>query len=104
MEATLTSGARTRRLFGRHPIGYAFVAPYVIFLGALFAYPLGLDVWISFRDYFFAAPGAEVERPFIGLRNYRDVLGDSAFRRAVLNVLEFIVINVPLTVAIALIL
>ena len=46
-------------------------APYAIFLAAVFAYPLGLAVWISFHDYFFAAPGAQVERPFVGLDNYR---------------------------------
>ena len=32
--------ARVRRLFGHDPIGYAFLAPYLIFLAALFAYPL----------------------------------------------------------------
>ena len=30
------------RLLGRQPIGIAFVAPYVVFLAAVFAYPLGL--------------------------------------------------------------
>ena len=42
--------------------------PTPIFLAAIFAYPLGLAVWISFHDYFFAAPGAQVDRPFVGLR------------------------------------
>ena len=31
--------------------------PYAVFLAAIFAYPLGLAVWISFHDYFFTAPG-----------------------------------------------
>ena len=34
--------------------------------------PAGLAVWMCFHDYFFAAPGAEVDRPFVGLDNYRD--------------------------------
>ena len=46
-----------RRVLGRHPLGLAFVAPYAVFLAAIFAYPLGLAVWISFHDYFFTAPG-----------------------------------------------
>ncbi|MDQ2933516.1 MAG: sugar ABC transporter permease [Chloroflexota bacterium] len=95
---------RMRRLIGRDPIGYAFIAPYVLFLAALFAYPLLLALYISFFDYFFAAPGAEVERPFVGLRNYTQILGDPVFQRAIINVVEFIVINVPLTVVLSLVL
>jgi multiple sugar transport system permease protein len=97
-------GGRVRRLFGRNPIGYLFIAPYVIFLVALFAYPLLLALYISFFDYFFAAPGAEVERPFVGLGNYQQILGDPVFQRALLNVGEFILINVPLTVVLSLVL
>jgi multiple sugar transport system permease protein len=95
---------RARRLFGRDPIGYAFVAPYVLFLGGLFAYPLLVALYISFFDYFFAAPGAHVDRPFVGLGNYTAVLGDPVFQRSILNVAEFILINVPLTVVLSLVL
>jgi multiple sugar transport system permease protein len=94
--------SRLTALLGRQPVGMAFAAPYAIFLAAVFAYPLGLAVWISFHDYFFAAPGAQVDRPFVGLENYRTVLGDPAVRRSFLNVAEFLVINVPLTVMLAL--
>jgi multiple sugar transport system permease protein len=82
----------------------AFAAPYAVFLAVVFAYPLGLAVWISFHDYFFAAPGASVPRPFVGLDNYATVLGDEAVRQSFLNVAVFLVINVPLTVALALLL
>jgi len=95
---------RTRRLFGHDPIGLAFVAPYAIFLVALFGYPLAIAVYISFFDFFFAAPGAVVDRPFVGLDNYTQILGDPAFQRAILNVAEFILINVPLTVGLSLVL
>jgi multiple sugar transport system permease protein len=93
-----------RRLLGRQPLGYLFVAPYVAFLLAIFAYPLGFAVYISFHDYFFAAPGAVVERPFVGLQNYTDALADPVFRRAMLNVVIFLIINVPLTVLVGLVL
>jgi multiple sugar transport system permease protein len=95
---------RMRRLFGRDPIGYAFIAPYVLFLGGLFAYPLLVALYISFFDYFFAAPGAHVNRPFVGLSNYTAVLSDPVFQRSIMNVAEFIVINVPLTVLLSLVL
>jgi multiple sugar transport system permease protein len=97
-------GGRLRRLIGRDPIGYAFIAPYVIFLLGLYAYPLILSLYISFFDWFFAAPGAVVSRPFVGLKNYTQILGDPVFQRSILNVVEFILINVPLTVVLSLVL
>ena len=107
--ATLApSGQRPRplvqRLLGKHPIGLLFAGPYLIYWLALFAYPLGFAIYMSFYDYFFAAPGAQVDRPFVGLDNYAALLSDPAFRRAVINVALFIIINVPLTVTIALVL
>lgn len=91
-------------ILGRHPVGTLLVSPYVIFLVAIFAYPLVFAVWISFHDYFFTAPGAVVERPFVGLDNYIAVLGDPAVRQSFVNVLIFLVVNVPLTVITALLL
>jgi len=91
-------------VFGRQPLGIAFAAPYAIFLAAIFAWPLGLAVWISFHDYFFTAPGASVPRPFVGFDNYTTVLSDPDVRRSFLNVGIFLVINVPLTVVLSLLL
>lgn len=93
-----------RRWLGRQPVGYAFIAPYAVFIGLVFAYPIGLAVWISFHRYFFAAPGAVVNRPWVGLANYRAVLDDPAVRQAFGNIVVFLVINVPLTTALALVL
>jgi multiple sugar transport system permease protein len=92
------------RVFGRQPLGIAFAAPYAVFLAVVFAYPLGLAVWISFHDYFFTAPGAIVPRPFVGFDNYVAVLSDPDVRRSFYNVAIFLVINVPLTVVLALLL
>ena len=108
--ATATAAPRTtpnrRRtgLLGAHPVGALLAAPYAIFLAVVFAYPLGLAVYISFFDYFFTAPGAEVDRPFVGLENYQAVLSDPDVRQAFLNVGIFLVINVPLTVVLSLVL
>ncbi|MFL6132405.1 MAG: carbohydrate ABC transporter permease [Nocardioidaceae bacterium] len=92
------------KALGRQPLGIVFAAPYAVFLAAVFAYPLGLAVWMSFHDYFFAAPGAQVDRPFVGFDNYASVLKDPAVRRSFLNVAEFLIINVPLTVVLSLVL
>jgi multiple sugar transport system permease protein len=94
----------TRVVLGSQPIGLAFGAPYALFIAVLFAYPLGLAVWISFHSYFFTAPGVSVARPFVGLANYRAVLSDTAVGQSLLNILIFLVINVPLTVMLSLLL
>ena len=110
MSGTTTPGptapprSRLTALLGRQPVGILFAAPYAVFLAAIFAYPLVLAVWISFHDYFFAAPGAQVERPFVGFENYSAVLSDPQVRRSFLNVGEFLIINVPLTVLLSLVL
>jgi multiple sugar transport system permease protein len=111
LEGELRPGTRpsraqrlSRAALGRHPIGMLFSAPYALFIAVLFAYPLGLAVWISFHRYFFAAPGVSVPRPYVGLANYQAVLDDPAVRQAFLNILIFLVINVPLTVALSLLL
>ena len=93
-----------RTALGRQPIGMIFGAPYLLFIVVLFAYPLGLAVYMSFHRYYFTAPGVNVPRPFVGLSNYEAVLSDPAVRQAFLNVLIFLVINVPLTVAVSLLL
>ena len=105
-----TSASPGRRRFGlktvlgRQPLGILFAAPYALFLAVIFAYPIGLAVWISFHDYFFTAPGVVVDRPFVGLDNYVDAVSDPAVRKSFLNVVVFLVINVPLTVVLALVL
>ncbi|MDQ1597115.1 MAG: multiple sugar transport system permease protein, partial [Microbacteriaceae bacterium] len=59
---------RKRHPFGRsNPLGLLFSAPYLLFVLAVFAYPLGFAIYIAFHDYFFTAPGAVVSRPFVGL-------------------------------------
>ncbi len=96
-------GRLVRKLLGEQPLGAALAAPYVVFLATVFAYPLGLAVWISFHDYFFTAPGVAVPKPFVGLDNYVAVLTDPGVRRSFLNIGIFLVINVPLTVVLALV-
>lgn len=96
--------ARRGGLLGKNPAGLLFSAPYLVFVAVVFAFPLGFAVWISFHDYFFAAPGAVVDRPFVGFDNYTSVLSDSAVRRSFVNIGIFLIINVPLTVGLSLVL
>lgn len=99
-------GSRNRvaTVLGRHPVGMILAAPYAVYIAVIFAYPLGFAIWMSFHDYFFAAPGAVVDTPFVGLANYKAVLSDPGVHKAFWNILVFLVINVPLTTALALVL
>ncbi len=94
----------TERVLGKNPLGWLFGAPYLIFVFAIFAYPLVFAGYMSFHDYFFAAPGARVNRPFVGFENYTDALTDPKVLQSFANVGVFLVINVPLTVVLALVL
>ena len=93
-----------QRILGRNPLGWLFAAPYLIFVLVIFAYPLVYAVYISFFDYFFAAPGANVTQPFVGFQNYVQVFTDPAVLQSFLNVGIFLIINVPLTVVLSLVL
>ena len=95
---------RKRPLLGTNPFGLLLSAPYLVFVLAVFAYPLVFAFWMSFHDYYFAAPGAQVDRPFVGLENFREVLADPAIIRSFGNVGTFLLINVPLTVVLSLVL
>ena len=98
------AGKKRRRLFGAQPLGILFSAPYLIFIGVVFAYPVIFAVWMSFHDYFFTAPGAQVDRPFVGLDNYVTALTDPAVWRSFGNVGIFLLINVPRTVVLSIVL
>ncbi|QNK79341.1 carbohydrate ABC transporter permease [Nakamurella sp. PAMC28650] len=90
------------RVFGRQPIGIALTAPYAVFIGAIFAFPLGFAVWMSFHDYFFTAPRVSVPHPFVGFTNYKAALSDPDVLNSFVHVGVFLIINVPLTVVLSL--
>ncbi len=110
MTATATTPAALaprrprRRPLGRNPLGILFSAPYLAFVIVVFAFPLGFSVYMAFHDYFFTAPGYEVDRPFVGLDNFRNVVTDPLVWRSFGNVGVFLLLNVPLTVVLALVL
>ena len=93
-----------QRVFGKNPLGALLSAPYLIFVAAVFAYPLLFAVYMSLHDYFFSAPGAVVDRPFVGIDNYTAALTDPQVLQSFRNVAVFLIINVPLTVILSLVL
>ena len=77
--------------------GYAFVAPFLVIYSFLLIYPLINGIILSFHnaDLF----GGE---RFIGLGNYRRLLGDPIFHQSILNTFKLAFIIVPTLTAISL--
>ncbi|MFT8357301.1 MAG: sugar ABC transporter permease [Bifidobacterium aquikefiri] len=92
------------RLFGDQPVGLIFSAPYIVFVLAIFAYPFIFAIYMAFHDYFFTAPGVQANKPFVGFKNFQTVLTDPDVLQSFRNILVFLIINVPLTVVLALVL
>jgi multiple sugar transport system permease protein len=68
----------------RDVLGWAMVGPALLVLGVFLAYPFVLGIWLSLTDTRIASPGR-----FVGLENFRYLLGDSVFRLTVLNTLLY---------------
>ena len=58
----------------------------------LFAFYLTFHEWSAL----------EPETPFVGLRNYQDMIADESFRGAIVNTFYFTAVSVPFTMAIGL--
>ncbi|KNY04137.1 carbohydrate ABC transporter permease [Microbacterium sp. GCS4] len=93
-----------RRWLGDDPLGILLSTPYVLFVVVVFLIPFGFGIWMSVHDFYFTAPGAEVDHPFVGFENFSTVLADPVVHQAFGNLLIFLVINVPLTVVLGLLL
>ncbi len=70
----LSPGARARRR-GRALTGYAFLAPALALIGVFTLLPFLQGVLLSFQTW----DGVGRDTPFVGVRNYERVLGDSIF-------------------------
>jgi multiple sugar transport system permease protein len=76
--------------------GYLFIAPLFLGLAVLFLYAFGQNIFLSFNDV-----GVFGERTFVGLENFRDLLQDPVFKRALGNTFFYTGLGVPLIVSIS---
>ena len=93
--------SRRRRRTGGH-LPYLLIAPAVVILLLVAAWPTVKIVVLSLQKqdagkYALFHGGSS---PFVGLRNYVDVLSDPTFQQVLLRTLVFTVLNVALTLAI----
>lgn len=75
---------RSQRLDDRW-FGRLLVAPAIAFTVVLIAVPLVIAIWTAFVEYNLRSVG----HPFVGLENFRAVLGDAVFRRALIFTFVF---------------
>jgi multiple sugar transport system permease protein len=78
-------------------LGWALVAPAVVVMLAVTAYPLGRAVWLSLYSYKLTDPAG---KDFVGLRNYGVVLTDSLWWRDVATTVIITVVTVAIELVI----
>ncbi len=88
--------AKQRRI---NLIGIGFVLPFLIVYAAFIIWPVLLGLRMSFFNWTLSGIGAS---DFLGLANYQELFGDSAFWQSLAVTLLFTVISTPLLVVIAL--
>ncbi|GLY06595.1 MULTISPECIES: sugar ABC transporter permease [Actinoplanes] len=94
----MTAAARRRQAW----TAWAFTLPFVAVFGLFMLVPLVSSVLMSFTDF----RGSDVTTPWavnvVGLDQYTALFADPAFRRAMLNTGYFVLVGIPLTMAVAL--
>ena len=82
--------------------GWIFAAPAVIVLGVFFGLPVASALALSVTDFdlYSLADGANLR--FVGLGNYIDLLQTPMFWKSLWNTTYFVVIGVPLSIAVSL--
>ncbi|MGH9244589.1 MAG: carbohydrate ABC transporter permease [Acidimicrobiales bacterium] len=78
-------------------LGAAFLLPSVLYIVGLVAFPFFLAIAFSLSD----VRAGDFSYDFVGLENFRDILGDSTFRRALLNTVVLTVATMAIVVVVA---
>ncbi len=79
--------------------GYLMSFPYILYFSLFIAFPLIFSFILIFHKWNIVTP-----MEWVGLRNFARLFHDIQFFKSILNTLEFLVIHIPLQIAIALIL
>ncbi len=72
---------------------WATILPVLILVAAFTLYPFGFAASMSARKYILTQPNVH---PFVGLRNFEQVIGDELFSVSARNTLTFTLLSVPL--------
>jgi multiple sugar transport system permease protein len=81
----------------RTAAGLAFLSPWLIGFAAFTLLPIGLSLYYSFCDYSLVQPPT-----WVGLDNYRDLLGDPVFWQALTNTFQYAAMAIPAALLVSL--
>lgn len=89
----IENGAQKKKSF----LPYLLVSPYLLFLLVFVVFPVLFCFYLTFNKWNIIAP-----MHFIGLRNYSRLIHDRLFWKAILNTLQFLLLHIPLQLAVSL--
>ena len=78
---------------------YAFISPFYILFAIFSVYPITFSIYLSFTEWKGLGP-----KVFIGLENYKKLLGDSVFWQSIRNGVILFFLYVPIMTLLALVL
>jgi ABC-type sugar transport system permease subunit len=84
-------------------IGWSFAAPFVILFGTFLALPILAAFALSFTSFGLRDLANPLGTSVVGIQNYADLVGDPKFWKSLGNTIYFVVVGVPLTLAIGLV-
>ena len=82
----------TARLARREWTAYLFLLPGFLIFSIFTVFALGFTIYLSFHEWEIIS----VDKPYVGLQNYKDMIHDERFRHAVINTFYFSGAVVPL--------
>jgi multiple sugar transport system permease protein len=92
-----------RRGWRQDLTGWAFAAPFVILFGIFLALPILAAFVLSFTSFGLGDLQNPIGTTFVGVQNYLDLLADPKFWKSLVNTVYFVVVGVPLTLALGLV-
>jgi multiple sugar transport system permease protein len=82
----------TARVARREWTAYLFLMPGVLVFSVFTVFALGFTFYLSFHEWQIVS----VDKPYVGLQNYKDMIHDERFRHSVINTFYFSGAVVPL--------
>ena len=92
-----------RRGWRQDLIGWSFAAPFVILFGIFLALPIIAAFALSFTSFGLRDLDNPIGTSVVGIKNYTDLLSDPKFWKSLGNTIYFVVVGVPLTLALGLV-
>lgn len=95
-------GGRGGLHLGEAVAGWSFAVPYLVLFAIFLLGPIVATLLMSLTDFGLGQVSDPTSAPFTGLENYKNLASDPKFLRSAVNTGYFVVVGVPLTLALGL--